>query len=131
MGRTDTSLLTEQEIYEMYIEPSSDAEMVAFAREVESALLSKLAAGVSAEPVGHLDGTDDLAGFMSVGLRAQHNLTGSHTPKAFTIPVYTADAIAQARVQENERIAKHFDGKGTESYGIGNEIRALIGKETP
>lgn len=33
--------LTDDEIYEMYNEPRSDAEMVAFAREVEAKLKEK------------------------------------------------------------------------------------------
>lgn len=37
-------ILTDDEIYGMYNEPRSDAEMVAFAREVEAAVLAKLAA---------------------------------------------------------------------------------------
>ena len=38
------SLLTEQEIYQMYSEPCSDAEMVEFARAIESAVLAKIKA---------------------------------------------------------------------------------------
>jgi hypothetical protein len=37
-------LLTDDEIYGMYSEPSSDAEMVAFARAIEAAILAKLGA---------------------------------------------------------------------------------------
>ena len=37
-------LLTEQEIYQMYSEPCSDAEMVEFARAIESTLIKKLKA---------------------------------------------------------------------------------------
>ena len=35
-------ILTDEEIYTMYSEPCSDAEMVSFARAVEAAVLAKL-----------------------------------------------------------------------------------------
>ena len=38
------SLLTEQEIYQMYSEPCSDAEMVEFAHSIEAAVLAKIKA---------------------------------------------------------------------------------------
>lgn len=42
------------------------------------------------EPVGHLDGLDECAEFMSVALRKGHEARNSSTPKMFTIPVYLA-----------------------------------------
>jgi hypothetical protein len=41
-------------------------------------------------PVGHLDGLDECADFMSIELRQSHELRSSTTPKRFTIPVYLA-----------------------------------------
>ena len=81
-----------------------------FAQALIAATVAKLASGVSVEP----------------------------EPFATTsgmVYLYTAAAIAQARVQENERCAKaaevymilHYGF----DYGVMAEIRALIGKETP
>jgi hypothetical protein len=45
------SLLTDDEIYGMYSEPSSDAEMIEFARAVEAAILAKLTSAELPEPM--------------------------------------------------------------------------------
>jgi glutamate racemase len=41
LAESEPVRLTDADIYEMYSEPCSDAEMVAFAREVEAAVLEK------------------------------------------------------------------------------------------
>lgn len=47
-------------------------------------------------PVGHLDGLDECADFMSIELRQSHELRSSTTPKRFTIPVYLAAGAQSA-----------------------------------
>lgn len=66
------SLLTRDEI-EQVIKTTDGPKsewMQYVCRAIEAAVIKRLA-GVSVEPVGHLDGTDYLAEFMSMGLRAQ------------------------------------------------------------
>jgi hypothetical protein len=41
------------------------------------------------EPVGHLDGLDMNADFMSLEIRKAHEARNSSTPRTYTIPVYT------------------------------------------
>jgi hypothetical protein len=41
------------------------------------------------EPVGHLDGLDANADFMSMEIRKAHEARNSSTPRTYTIPVYT------------------------------------------
>ena len=84
-------------------------------RAIEAAVIKRLAAGVSVEP-----------SFFNV-MDGKTAYIPYYTPKQFTT------AIAAARVQENERIAQHFDAKpGCEMFGggIADEIRALLGKES-
>ena len=75
-------------------------------REVESAVIAKLAAGVNVEPVGYLDGQGD----------------------AYTIDQLTT-AIAAAQVQMNERCAKLVESlmDEQEPWMNGDDIRSLIG----
>ena len=105
-------ILTDDEIYSMYSEAHSDAQMIVFAREVEAAVVARLAAGVSVEP----EYLPVLGTYkVSYGLRA----------------VYTLDqlqaAIAAARVQENERCACLAENTHPQAWAfIGCAIRALL-----
>ena len=95
-------------------EPGSEGYILpfTFARAIESATIATLARGVSVEPdVMTYDHGD-------------HRLPlYSHSPKQLQT------AIAAARVQENERIAKWFLEYFDDPYRA-NAIRALIGKES-
>ena len=130
-------ILSDDEINAAYIEAANQTlrlqdERIAlgFARAIIAATVAKLAAGV--EPV------------------AWRITTGENTPLMFDYredepddaskgwvarwgrkhePLYTATAVAAARVQANERLACEFDKLYT--YGgdeIGPAIRALIGE---
>ena len=66
-----------------------------------AAVLEKLTAGVSVEPVAWL--------------------------AEYGGDVYTATAIAAARVQENERCARTLEAIGCQGYA--DALRALLGKE--
>lgn len=105
-----------------------------FARAIESALLQKLAAGVSVEPTAERrrirytwgecwDYRDD----EKVPFTVPFNLVVV-TP---TAPLFTLDqlttAIAAARVQENERCARTLEAIGCQGYA--DALRALLGKE--
>ena len=93
--------MTDDEIDAIYIEHRGDGGPTAmcenFARAIIAAHTAKLLAGVEMpEPVGHLDSdTDQLAEFLSNGLREAHYKRGSYTPAAYTVPVYTADQLQQ------------------------------------
>lgn len=72
-----------------------------------------------------------LAGVIVYDMEPDHiiHITDSETEDCFTL-TQLKTALAAARVQENERLAKHFDAKpGCEMFGgaIADEIRALIG----
>ena len=69
------------------------------AQERFKAAEDKLASIKAQEPVGHLDGLDECADFMSIALRKGHEARNSSTPKMFTVPVYLA-AGAQAHYEE-------------------------------
>ena len=85
-----------------------------------------MAAGVSVEPVA-----------FAVGRQTHGGDTGKYlewnrgtTPKSVgeeAEPLYTADAIAAARVQENERCARTLEAIGCQGYA--DALRALLGKE--
>lgn len=113
------NVLTDDECRDIYnaAMEAPDRSAVSVTRTIEAAVIKRLAAGVSVEPDGW---------------RTQEYIGAPSQQE----PYYNADtfttAIAAARVQENERLAKHFDAKpGCEMFGggIADEIRALLGKE--
>lgn len=110
-------MLTDDEIQAIHDTYHRPVGRQAFARAIEAAVLSKLASGVSVEP-----DYQRLVYKATGGDRTQY-------PEDYR-DYYTLEtlntAIAAARVQERERIAKEFDGLYT--FGgdeIGKAIRAL------
>ena len=107
----------------------------AYARAIEAAVIRKLAAGVSVEPV---DGA--LLDDMVEGSHPSYG-RGLFTTDNCIKPLYTATAIAAARVQENERCLALMDAIGCDWRDAGDmakfyatnylreAIRALLGKE--
>ena len=61
------------------------------------------------EPIGHLDGTDDLAEFMSIGLRQSHEHRNSSTPRAYTHSVFTESQMRQAIKDATESQAAEIE----------------------
>ncbi len=88
-------ILTADEIYGMYSEPSSDAEMVEFARAVEAAVIAKLGTVEMPEPDIRLSVDDHGKWVESTAASAE--------------PVYTADQLrtvaAAARLKALEEAA--------------------------
>ena len=131
---------TDKEIRAIQSAHPTENDPMPFARAIESALLSKLAAGVSVEPSHQYLCTKCGSATPVEGTEHYDNPDCSCGYSMFKQPVrFTLDqlntAIAAARVQENERCAKaaevymilHYGF----DYGVMAEIRALIGKETP
>ena len=93
-------ILTEQEI--TAIDPGEYYNDINFAREIEAAVIAKLASDVSVEPAGWFR-KDHLA---QLGRGAFLIATHPTNEVESLVPLYTAEAIAAARVAENERCAK-------------------------
>ena len=74
------------------------------AQERFKAAEDKLASIKGQQPVGHLDGLDECADFMSIALRKGHEVRNSSTPKMFTVPVYLA---AGAQPVQQEPVMQH------------------------
>lgn len=86
-------MLSDEEIMYMYNEPSSDAEAIAFAREVEAAVLAKLQA--QSEPVAWMTPMGNVF--------AKHQLTEAQ--KADLHPLYTHPAPVQAQSEPVQFLA--------------------------
>lgn len=129
------SLLTDDEIQkatgasDVYW-ANSKLFIIGIARAIESALIAKLAAGVSVEPVAtvqtrRMQPLGDACGVEAHLHHYQH-------PGAL---LYTATAIAAARVQENARIVELCKKRWKGGYpqevidDLVIAIRALLGKE--
>lgn len=106
------------------------ADYLTIAKAASVATIHKLAAGVSVEPAAWFELNSDMdAWFLSYGFN----------PKAKTRPLYTATAIAAARVQAIEECAKvcdpnalgleQGDDGATGVYRVEKAIRALLEKE--
>ena len=93
------------------------------ARIIEAAVLEKLSQGVIVEPYGYYwipDGRiHGLSSSLSKNTGPCHGWT--------TTPLYTADVIAAARVQENERCASLCEtaNSALNAIEVAHEIRAL------
>lgn len=111
------SLLTDREIEQLSEGIAIDDFNHDLARRVEAAVLQKLAT-VSVEPVGYRSRL------------GSGSYTYCRTPEFFdnTEPLYTAEAIAAARVQENEKIANWYynEGHRLAVFEVAPAIRALI-----
>ena len=114
----------------------------AYARAIEAAVIKRLSAGVSVEPVlkvyngdvCYKSAEDDQSYGMWIPIDTNYVPT-------FDGPLYTATAIAAARVQENERCLAMMDAIGCDWRDAGDmakfyatnylreAIRALLGKE--
>ncbi len=117
------SLLTADEIYAMYREPSSDAEMLTFAGEVERAVIAKLALGMPEL----VDAARDVSGKCIVcGIRPS------------SIAAHVTVSIAEARVNALELAADRVSpldavNISRDAYALrtklADEIRALKGTQ--
>ena len=98
------------------------------------AALSKLAAGVSVEPVAWRNPVDSYSLVTTHQKETNEFQYSDEFLAGHTEPLYTAEAIAAARVQENERCVQalealwHSNDDSTKKCI--NAIRALIGKES-
>lgn len=94
-----------------------------FARAIESAVIARLSAGVSVEPVAwmkqHNNGSVELNEYRTF-VHEDAILTGR-------VPLCTAEAVAAARAQENERCAKAGFFTAHNGKDVEGAIRALIG----
>ena len=101
---------------------------VSVTRAVEAAVIRKLAAGVSVEPV---DGA--LLDDMVEGSHPSYG-RGLFTTDNCIKPLYTATAIAAARVQalEDAAVVAEYENAADWSVSgqIARQIRALLGKES-
>ena len=110
---------------------------LALIHATELAVLSKLAAGVSVEPFSYAKWEDHPSECVGDIFYYGPN----ETQPEGRIPLYTATAIAAARVQENERCLAMMDAIGCDWRDAGDmakfyatnylreAIRALLGKE--
>jgi hypothetical protein len=123
-------MLTDQEIQAAYMTADS-AEL--FARAIEQAVITKLA-GVSVEPVAWRNPVDSYSLVTTHQKETNEFQYSDEFLAGHTEPLYTAAAIAAARVQENERCVQalealwHSNDDSTKKCI--NAIRALIGKES-
>ena len=123
-------MLTDQEIQAAYMTADS-AEL--FARAIEQAVITKLA-GVSVEPVAWRNPVDSYSLVTTHQKETNEFQYSDEFLAGHTEPLYTAEAIAAARVQENERCVQalealwHSNDDSTKKCI--NAIRALIGKES-
>ena len=134
------SLFTEKERADLCYMHDNDPEKLFDA--TVAAVLEKLAAGVSVEPVGVVIGFDDDTGNAVV----DHSCEGPYGPLDDYEGIYNLDqlttAIAAARVQENERCLAMMDAIGCDWRDAGDmakfyatnylreAIRALLGAKT-
>ena len=112
-------------------------ELQAFANSVAAATVSRLAAGVSMEPIAY----EEFAVAYANGKRLVYEKTANLPSYIHIQPLYTATAIAAARVAENERCLALMDSIGCDWRDAGDvakfyaanylcdAIRALMGKE--
>ena len=114
------SLLTDREIEQLSEGIAIDDFNHDLARRVEAAVLQKLAT-VSVAPVAWLDEEFDMAYTTS-------ELAGEPTDPTMFPALYPPEAIAAARVQENEKIANWYynEGHRLAVFEVAPAIRALI-----
>ena len=133
------NLLTDDEIEAMGLEHIGTCftNEIAFAQALIAATVAKLSAGVSGEPVAWaIQGSSFVfrGPYAEIDAKAEAmRIKGT----CLHYPLYTADAIAAARVQalEEAAIAADLFCNGGESqrplkYPVADAIRALIGKES-
>lgn len=114
------SLFTEKERADLCYMHDNDPEKLFDA--TVAAVLEKLAAGVSVEPVAAM-----FAGEDSIKFNKRSRVTlDDKWHELFTLDQLTT-AIAAARVQENERCARTLEAIGCQGYA--DALRALLGKE--
>lgn len=103
-------------------------------RATEQAVLSKLAAGVSVEPVAWRNPVDSYSLVTTHQKETNEFQYSDEFLAGHTEPLYTAEAIAAARVQALEEAAKIAERENAAEWSISgqiaNEIRALIGGAT-
>ena len=122
-------MLTDKEIEKAY---NSTQGIDAFARAVEKAVLSKLAAGVSVEPVHHIMSDGAAIGYYShdqlqTAIAAAH-LAGRKSVHDSCVDLWKDDFLAAA-LEEAAKLCNSM-GKHQNPYDCADAIRALIGKET-
>lgn len=89
----------------------------------EQEVIKRLAAGVSVEPVAH----QRIDPETKERVWDEDSFTSHPNDFDESMPLYTATAIAAARVQENERCARTLEAIGCQGYA--DALRALLGKE--
>lgn len=142
------SVLTDEEIRKWWASENGleDCDMckiddfVKVVRAIESALLQKLAAGVSVEPAWYAVMSSE-APIVNKAIHSEEvaqeyaDKCSETYPGVKVVPLYTAEAVAAARVQENERCAKvceaphHYFNDCKTNSECATAIRALLGKE--
>lgn len=116
-------MLTDQEIQAAYMTADS-AEL--FARAIEQAVITKLA-GVSVEPVAWRNPVDSYSLVTTHQKETNEFQYSDEFLAGHTEPLYTAEAIAAARVQALEEAAKVCDRQAIPNAGfLAEKVRALI-----
>ena len=116
-------MLTDQEIQAAYMTADS-AEL--FARAIEQAVITKLA-GVSVEPVAWRNPVDSYSLVTTHQKETNEFQYSDEFLAGHTEPLYTAAAIAAARVQALEEAAKVCDRQAIPNAGfLAEKVRALI-----
>ena len=117
------------------------ADYLTIAKAASDFTIKKLAAGVSVEPVAWRNPVDSYSLVTTHQKETNEFQYSDEFLAGHTEPLYTADAIAAARVQENERCLAMMDAIGCDWRDAGDmakfyatnylreAIRALLGKE--
>ena len=117
------------------------ADYLTIAKAASDFTIKKLAAGVSVDPVAWRNPVDSYSLVTTHQKETNEFQYSDEFLAGHTEPLYTADAIAAARVQENERCLAMMDAIGCDWRDAGDmakfyatnylreAIRALLGKE--
>ena len=117
-------MLTDQDAKQMGFVFGIGARVV---RAIEAAVLSKLAAGVSVEPVAWRNPVDSYSLVTTHQKETNEFQYSDEFLAGHTEPLYTAEAIAAARVQALEEAAKVCDRQAIPNAGfLAEKVRALI-----
>ena len=118
------------------------ADYLTIAKAASDFTIKKLAAGVSVDPVAWRNPVDSYSLVTTHQKETNEFQYSDEFLAGHTEPLYTADAIAAARVQENERCLAMMDAIGCDWRDAGDmakfyatnylreAIRALLGKES-
>jgi len=125
-----TSVLTDEEIDA--VAEAHPYNISLYTRAIEAAVIRKLAAGVSVEPVGVVIGFEDDTGHAIV----EHACEGPYGPLNEQECIYNSDQLhafgASERIKaigECARLIEDEEEDGLPLETLANGIRALLGKE--